>query len=178
MKRSKKEWENRYECVKRLMDVMDALSNDFENNTEILETCATMLRNPIIFDNNVKDVKTHIPYSIESMKKETEDHLIGISNIVLYIYKRKIHKKWSTVEDFKNTLKALNVLLPVEKNLNNTKIFKHDWKFKYENIESCIFWDKKLESVGITELICNETNTKVSVKTIRESWYEKNKKFL
>ena len=93
MIRSKKEWENRFHCVKKLMSAMDDLSYEFENNTEILETCATMLRNPVIFDNNVKDVKTQIPYSIENMGKETEDHLIGISNIVLYIFKKKLHKK-------------------------------------------------------------------------------------
>jgi hypothetical protein len=176
--RSKKTWEYRYQCVKRLMSVMDTLSEDFKNNTEILETCATMLRNPIIFDNNVKEVKTELPYRIENMEKETEDHLIGISNIVLYIYKKGIHKKWNSVEDFKKTLKALNVLLPIEKVLNNSKVFKHEWKFSYDNIDSCLEWDKKLESVGVTELLCNKTNEKVSVTKIRETWYEENKKYL
>lgn len=176
--RSKKTWEYRYQCVKRLMSVMDTLSEDFKNNTEILETCATMLRNPIIFDNNVKEVKTELPYHIENMEKETEDHLIGISNIVLYIYKKGIHKKWDSVEDFKKTLKALNVLLPIEKVLNNSKVFKCEWKFSYDNIDSCLEWDKKLESVGVTELLCNKTNEKVSVTKIRETWYEENKKYL
>jgi hypothetical protein len=176
--RTKKEWENRYECVKRLMSVMDMLSVDFEGDTKKLETCATMLRNPIIFDNNVKVVKTRLPYSIENMDKETEDHLIGISNIVLYIYKRGLHKRWESVEDFQKTLRALNVLLPIEKSLNNTKVFKHEWSFSYDSIESCINWDKKLESVGITELICDKTNEKVSVTKIREEWYELNKDYL
>ena len=176
--RTKEEWENRYQCVKRLMSVMDSLSNDFEGNNQILETCATMLRNPIIFDNNVKVVKTRLPYSIENMDKETEDHLIGISNIVLYIYKRGLHKRWESVEDFQKTLRALNVLLPIEKSLNNTKVFKHEWSFSYDSIESCINWDKKLESVGITELICDKTNEKVSVTKIREEWYELNKDYL
>ena len=176
--RTKEEWENRYQCVKRLMSVMDLLSNDFEGNNQILETCATMLRNPIIFDNNVKVVKTRLPYYIENMNQETEDHLIGISNIVLYMYKRKLHNKWNSVEDFKKTLKALNVLLPIEKSLNNSKVFKHQWSFSYDDIESCINWDKKLESVGITELVCNETNQKVSVSKIREDWYKSNKEYL
>lgn len=176
--RTKQEWENRYQCVKRLMSVMDTLSVDFEGNNRILETCATMLRNPIIFDNNVKVVKTRLPYSIENMKKETEDHLIGISNIVLYMYKRQLHKKWNNVEDFKKTLKALNVLLYIEKSLNNTKPYKHEWSFNYDNIESCINWNKKLESVGITELICDKTKQKVSVSKIREEWYELNKEYL
>ena len=176
--RTKEEWENRYQCVKRLMSVMDLLSEDFEGNNQILETCATMLRNPVIFDNNVKVVKTRLPYSIENMDKETEDHLIGISNIVLYIYKRGLHKRWESVEDFQKTLRALNVLLPIEKSLNNTKVFKHEWSFSYDSIESCINWDKKLESVGITELICDKTNEKVSVTKIREEWYELNKDYL
>lgn len=176
--RTKEEWENRYECVKRLMSVMDILSVDFEGDTKKLQTCATMLRNPIIFDNNVKVVKTLLPYSIENMKKETQDHLIGISNIVLYMYKRRLHNKWNNVEDFKKTLKALNVLLPIEKSLNNTKVFKHEWSFNYDNIESCINWDKKLESVGITELICDKTKQKVPVYKIKEDWYESNKEYL
>ena len=176
--RTKEEWENRYQCVKRLMSVMDTLSEDFEGNNRILETCATMLRNPVIFDNNVKVVKTILPYSIENMNKETEDHLIGISNIVLYMYKRKLHKKWNDVDDFKKTLKALNVQLSIEKSLNNSKGYKHEWSFTYDNIESCINWDKKLESVGIKELICNETNQKVPVSKIREEWYKSSKEYL
>jgi hypothetical protein len=39
-------------------------------------------------------------------------------------------------------------------------------------------WDKKLESVGITELICDETNEKVSVTKIRETWYKENEEYL
>lgn len=176
--RTKEESENRYQCVKRLMSVMDTLSVDFEGDTKKLQTCATMLRNPIIFDNNVKVVKTILPYSIENMNKETEDHLIGISNIVLYMYKRGLHNKWNNVEDFKKTLKALNVLLPIEKSLNNSKVFKHEWSFNYDDIESCINWDKKLESVGITELICDKTKQKVPASKIREEWYESNKQYL
>ena len=83
--RTKEEWENRYQCVRRLMSVMDSLNEDFNDNHQILETCATMLRNPIIFDNNVKEVKSRLPFHVENMDKETDDHLIGMSNIVLYI---------------------------------------------------------------------------------------------
>lgn len=176
--RTNKEWENRFQCVVRMMSIMDSLSEEYVNDDEILKTCATMLRNPIIFDNNVKEVKTKLPFHIENMEKETEDHLIGISNIVLYIHKRGLHKKWKTVEDFKKTLKALNVLLPIEKSLNNTKVFKHEWSFSYDDIESCIDWDKKLESVGVKELICNVTKEKIPVTKIKEIWYEENKQYL
>ena len=176
--RTNKEWENRFQCVVRMMSIMDSLYEEYVNDDEILKTCATMLRNPIIFDNNVKEVKTKLPFHIENMEKETEDHLIGISNIVLYIHKRGLHKKWKTVDDFKKTLKALNVLLPIEKSLNNTKVFKHEWSFNYNDIESCIDWDKKLESVGVKELICNVTKEKIPVTKIKEIWYEENKQYL
>jgi len=176
--RTKEEWENRYQCVRRLMSVMDSLNEDFNDNHQILETCATMLRNPIIFDNNVKEVKSRLPFHVENMDKETDDHLIGMSNIVLYIHKKGLHKKWKSVEDFKKTLKALNVLLQIEKKLNNSKKFKHDWNFNYDNIESCIEWDKKLESVGIKELVCDTTKEKISVKKIKELWFEENKNYL
>ena len=176
--RTKEEWEYRFECVKRFMSVMDSLSEDFKGDSKILETCATMLRNPIIFDNNVKEVKTNLPFHVENMDKETDDHLIGMSNIVLYIHKKSLHKKWECVDDFKRTLKALNILLPIEKTLNNSKTFKKDWNFTYENVESCIDWDKKLEFVGIKELICDTTKEKISVKKIKENWYKENKKYL
>lgn len=176
--RTKEEWENRYQCVTRLMSVMDSLNEDFNDNHQILETCATMLRNPIIFDNNVKEVKSKLPFHVENMDKEMDDHLIGMSNIVLYIHKKGLHKKWKSVEDFKKTLKVLNVLLPIEKTLNNSKKFKHDWNFNYDNIESCIEWDKKLESVGIKELVCDTTKEKISVKKIKELWFEENKNYL
>ena len=176
--RTEKEWENKFECVKRFMSVMDSLSDDYGKDSDIVVTCATMLRNPIVFDNNLKEVKNNLPYHIENMECETEDHLIGISNIVLYIHKNGIHKKWVTVDDFKKTLKALNILLPVTKSLNSCGVFKNGWKFEYDTIEDCIDWDVKLVSVGITSLICNETNKKHSVKEVRDKWYNQNKKFL
>lgn len=137
-----------------------------------------MLRNPVIFDNNVKEVKTCLPYHIEGMNNETEDHLIGMSNIVLFIYKKGIHKKWHTVDDFKRTLKALNILLPIEKSLNDSKTFKHEWLFDYSNIEDCINWDKKLVSVGVKSLVCNKTLKSVDVKIVKEYWLEEYKDLL
>lgn len=176
--RTEKKWEYKFECVKRLMSVMDSISEEFLDNSEIIEICATMLRNPIVFDNNIKDVKTKLDFHIENMKKETEDHLIGMSNIVLYIHKRGLHKKWKSVTDFKNTLRALNILLPIEKKLNNSKMFKHNWKFNYNNIELCLEWDNKLKSIGITELVCNNTKLKIDVTKIKNDWYNTNKEYL
>jgi len=178
MARDKKTWEMKFKCVKKFMTVMDTMGAD----DELIECCSTMLRNPVVFDNNVKEVKSVIPFEIEGLKdsttKVTEDHLIGMSNMVLYMFRNGLHRTWETVEDFKNTLKALNVLLPVTKEMNDNGTFKKGWQFKSGNINDCIKWDKKLKSVGITELICKETGEKVSVEDAWATWFEGNKEFL
>jgi hypothetical protein len=167
--RTKEEWENRYQCVKRLMSVMDTLSEDFEGNNRILETCATMLRNPIIFDNNVKVVKTRLPYSIENMNQETEDHLIGISNIVLYMYKRKLHKKWYSVEDFKKTLKLKRprsgkiLYKLVLKRLYSLFMYK-DFKEDFDDIRNTI--NKTLELIQFDKVA---KDAKAFQKTLRQN---------
>ncbi len=53
-----------------------------------------------------------------------------------------------------------------------------NFDYNYDSIEDCINWDKKLESVGITNLICDETSEKVDVKKIRNEWYEEYKDLL
>jgi len=176
-KRTLKEWNNKFICIQNMMEGMDEVWNKFQDNS-IMESYATMLRNPIIFDNNIKDVKNLLPYHIEGMENNTEDHLIGISNIVLYIFKKQLHKKWVTVDDFKNTLKALNILLPVSKKLNDNGTYKFGWKFDMENIEQCLNWDDKLKSVGVTHLVHNETKIKTPVSEIKKRWYEEFKNFL
>lgn len=171
-KRSIKTWENKFKCVKAFMGVMDTF--DVIDN-DLIETCSTMLRNPIVFDNNIEEVKMRLPYHIEGMENEnTEDHLIGMSNMVLYIFKNRLHDKWDTVSDFKKTLKTLNLLLPVTKELNDKGKFKGGWKFNYDNIDECVNWNMKLKSVNITHLICNETGKKVCVDKV---WNEWNKSF-
>jgi len=132
-----------------------------------------MLRNPIIFDNNIKEVKTYLPYHIKGMRDEkTKDHLIGMSNIVLYIFKNRLHDKWKSVSDFKKTLKSLNVLIPVTKELNDMGVFKNGWKFGYDDIDVCINWNDKLKSVGVTHLICNKTGIEVCVDKVWGEWYK------
>jgi hypothetical protein len=49
---------------------------------------------------------------------------------------------------------------------------------EHKSLEIDIEWDKKLESVGITELICNITKEKIPVNLIKELWYEENKQYL
>jgi hypothetical protein len=173
-RRSKKTWEMKFKCVQKFMSVMDTMGED----EELIECCATMLRNPVVFDNNVKEVKNVIPYKISGLKgKLTEDHLIGMSNMVLYMFKNGIHKKWNNVQDFKNTMKSLNVLLPVTKEMNDNGTFK-GWQFKSNNINECIKWNSKLKSVGVTELVCEKTGKKVSVDEAWSTWFEENKTFL
>lgn len=174
VKRSQKEWEINFRCSKDLLSVMDTYTDD-----ATIERCSVLLRNPIIFDNNVKDVKTVLPFSVVSEGGKTlADHLIGTSNIVLYIFKNGLHKKWETVDDFKNTLKTLNVLLVIPSHLNNKSVFKNGWQFKSNNINDCIKWNDKLKSVGIDKLICNETGEIVDIDIIWTNWYNKNKGFL
>ncbi len=173
-KRSEKDWKNKFKCVKKLMSVMDTLGED----DELIECCAKMLRNPVVFDNNVNEVKTLIPFTVGGVSgKITEDHLIGMSNMVLYMFKNGLHKKWKTVDDFKFTLRSLNVLITVTKKMNDSGEFKN-WQFNSKNINECINWNKKLKSAGITELMCNETGVKTSVDKVWSDWYEKNKTFL
>lgn len=173
--RTKKTWEMKFKCVKKFMSVMDTMGAD----DELIECCSTMLRNPVVFDNNVKEVKSIVPFEIDGLSgKITEDHLIGMSNMVLYMFRNGLHKTWDTVEDFKNTMKALNVLLPVTKEMNDSGTFKKGWQFKSGNINDCIKWNEKLKSVGVTELICKVSGEKVSVDEAWNTWYNDNKTFL
>ena len=151
---------------------------DIYKDEDMIKSYSTMLRNPIIFDNNVKEVTHLLPYHIENTESGTKDHLIGMSNIVLYIFKKELHKKWDTLNNFKNTLKALNVLLKVPKKLNDSGSYKFGWHFDIDSVEECLNWDTKLKSSGIDYLISNETGEKVDVTLIRNEWFESVKNFL
>ncbi len=173
-RRSMKKWEIQFNCVKLMMEAMDNLTSKEE-----IKAYSVMMRNPLVFDNNVAAVHNHIQYNLgDLVGKATDDHLIGMSNIVLYIYEKGLHRQWETVTDFMNTLKALNTLIPVTKSMNDSKVFKKGWQFESENIDDCIKWNKKLKSVGVTELTCNKTGEIKSVDTVWSEWYEVNKEYL
>jgi hypothetical protein len=173
-RRSREKWESHFKCVKTMMAGMDTLTD-----SEDIKNYAVMMRNPLVFDNNVAAVHNHIPYNLGELEgKTTDDHLIGMSNIVLYIYEKGLHRKWETVEDFMNTLKAMNTLIPVTKSMNDSKEFKKEWQFNSNNIDECINWNNKLKSVGITEVFCNKSGEKKSVDEVWNSWYESNKTYL
>lgn len=145
---------------------------------EDLENGCTMLRNPIIFDNNVK-VSQHVVGKIVSEDgdaKYTNDHLIGISNIVLYMYKNKLYKKWKNHNDFIPTLKALQALIICPVKLNSIKKYKSDWLFNYENINKCIEWNKKLKNNNINEILVNGEMVDVDIEY--DKWVLEYKEFL
>jgi hypothetical protein len=174
-RRSTKKWEIQFKCVKLMMEVMDNLTSKEE-----IKAYSVMMRNPLVFDNNVADVHNHIQYNLGDLGdvKTTDDHLIGMSNIVLYIFEKGLHREWKTVTDFKNTLKALNTLIPVTKSMNDSKVFKKGWQFTSENIGECIKWNNKLKSVGVTTLVCKKTGELKSVDDVWLEWYVVNEPFL
>ena len=107
----------------------------------------------------------------------THDHLIGMSNIVLYIHKRELNKSWKSPLDFIQTLKALQVLLLMPKSLNDKGSFK-DWQFNYSNIENCIYWNQKLKREGISTLTSENGQFEASVDDIWDEWYNQFKNYL
>jgi len=179
MARSIEVWEKKFKVVLGCFGLMETLSKD----GDLIECASTMFRNPIVFDNNKKEVKQPLPYQVGDFNildksNLTEDHLIGTSNMVLYMFKNELYKKWRNVEDFKKTLRALNVLLPVTKSLNNKNTFKSGWSFDLDNINDCLKWNDKLKSVGIKKLVCEKTGRVRLVDTVWKKWYKDNKEYL
>lgn len=172
--RSNEKWNENYEIAVNLI-------NGFDNydSVEKKQSYAKILRNPIVFDNNVKESKIILNYYIkyENDINYTYDHLIGMSNIVLYIYKSKLYKKWNSVDDFKKTLKALNIQIKIPKSLNNKKNIKNDWLFNMNDIEDCVLWYKKFENIKINEVFDKYDNS-IKIKDIWNEWWEEYKNYL
>lgn len=173
--RTAQKWEHQFVIAKTLFQSME----QFEDNDELIRSFSVGLRNPIIFDNFVTDAYHNLSYSLTDdllVGTKTKDHLIGISNIVLYIFKKKIYKKWNTVEDFKTTLKALQVILVVPKSLNDKGTYRN-WQFSLDKINESIFWNNKLKSEGIFNLM-DENRNLVSVDDVWNEWYDMYKNYL
>lgn len=177
MARSSEKWEHQYIIAKTLLESMEV----YEDNDELIRSFCVGLRNPIIFDNQLVETSYKLPYKLEDCNNVvgplTDDHLIGISNIVLYIFKNKIYKRWNSVDDFKTTLKAFQVLLTVPKTLNDKGSYKNGWQFDVTNISECIKWDVKLKNEDIDYLIDN-TGTQISVEDVWNEWYQQYSDFL
>jgi len=175
MARSIEKWNHQYIIAKSLLESMEP----YENDDHLIRSFCVGLRNPIIFDNQVTDAYYNLPYQLEDCGDGplTDDHLIGISNIVLYIFKNKIYKRWNSVEDFKTTLKAFQVLLTIPKSLNDKGSYKNGWQFDVTNINECIKWDVKLKREDINHLI-DESGNQISVDHVWNEWHQQYSDFL
>lgn len=172
--RSDEKWEAQFKIALDLF----YLSEKYKDNKYLLQEFAKAIRNPIVFDNQVKDTNYLLDYTIPNPdnEKTTPDHLIGMSNIVLYIIKSKLYKKWKTPDDFKKTLRALQVTITCPKSLNNSKKFK-DWVFKFENIETSINWSTKLRKNDIHFLL-DKNGNQIDVDIAWSQWFFNNKSYL
>jgi len=175
-RRTTEKWENQFKISQKIFESISELGQ--LNDNELIRDACVAFRNPVVFDNQVSDAVFELPYHIPGLKGDsiTKDHLVGMSNIVLYIYVNKIHQRWNNSEDFISTLKALQVLLPLPKSLNDRGSFK-SWQFDITNINDCIQWNKKLKNEGITH-VYNKNNQQVLVDDVWAEWYENNKIFL
>ena len=163
-RRSSEKWENQFKISQKIFESISELGQ--LNNNQLIRDACVAFRNPVVFDNQVSDAVFELPYHIPGNTGNTitKDHLVGMSNIVLYIYVNKIHQRWSCVEDFISTLKALQVLLPLPKSLNDSGSFK-SWQFDIHNINDCIEWNKKLKNEGITHVF-DKNNQQVLVDDV------------
>jgi len=173
-RRSIEKWQHQYIISKTLLESMEP----YENDDNLIRSFCVALRNPIVFDNQVTEVCHNLPYKLDSDDngQTSKDHLIGMSNIVLYIFKNKIYKRWKSVEDFKKSIKALQVLLKIPKSLNNKGSYK-SWQFDVDNINECIRWDIKLKNENINHLI-SKNGDKVSIDEVWNNWFEEYSDFL
>lgn len=188
--RTTQKWQNMYKISKKCFESISELGST--NDLDLIRDACVSFRNPVVFDNNVGSARSKLPYFIpghsdvvykknkgysnESKEEITEDHLVGMSNIVLYIYINKIHERWNCSDDFIATLRSLQVLLPIPKSLNNKGSFK-SWQFDVQSINECVKWYKKLQNEGITHL-CSLSGELVPVMDVYTEWYESNKSFL
>ena len=177
MARTKEKWKSSFSIAKESFRTLNELENQGGPKL-LLEGCISY-RNPIVFDNNVAEASFKLPFYIpgNTGEKMTHDHLIGMSNAVLYIYKRELYKNWQTPSDFITTLKALQVLLRMPKRINNKKSFK-SWQFDYSNIEDCIYWNKKLKNEGILTIKAENNQFDSPVDQVWDAWYQQFKQYL
>lgn len=172
--RSSQKWETNYEIVKLLCE---RIVEEKQDDRYFLEQLAISQRNPIMFDNDTKETSSLLEYKVPNPEglEETKDHLLGISNAVLYMFKSKLYKNWNGVEDFKRTIQALNVTVVCPKALNDGG-FK-TWIFDWEYIDVCTQWNEKLKAHGIHHLVNDKGETR-SVDSVWCEWNFKYKKYL
>jgi len=175
-KRSVEKWNNQFLINQKIFESISDLSN--LGDDKLVQDACIAYRNPVVFDNQVSDAIFELPYFIPGNEGDsmTKDHLIGMSNIVLYIHKNKINERWQNVDDFVNTLRALQVLLPMPKWLNDKGSFK-SWQFNINEIDNCIKWNDKLKKEGINKLKCIDGSV-ANVDDVWDYWYSQFKYYL
>lgn len=173
-KRNEIKWDTQFKIAIDLLE----LSEKYKKDKILLEEYAKTIRNPIVFDNQVRETSLLLEYTIPNPEgyDVTEDHLIGMSNITLYMIKSELYKKWKNPDDFKNTLKALQVTIICPTNLNNSKGFKK-WVFPYESVDYSVNWADKLKTNGIFFLL-DKNGNEVSVDQVWSEWFFQYKSYL
>ena len=177
-KRTPEKWDSQFQISKKIFEGIPELGKI--GGTELIRDACVAYRNPVVFDNQVADACFKLPFYVpyDLGEKLTHDHLIGTSNIVLYIHRNKINERWTSYEDFIKTLKSLQVLLLMPKSLNDKGSFKNNWQFDYHNINNCIKWNDKLRREGIEFLISENNQFRSPIDDVWEEWYETFKEFL
>lgn len=168
------DWKNDFEFT---IDIF-TICEKFQNDKRQLKRQLSKLRNPVLFDINLGiNLSYKIPTDDEHIKY-MYDHVIGLTNIGLYIFNKKLYKKWQTVDDYKNCLNSLMVKIKCPNNINNKKTYKKDWIHDINNIENCINWNQKLKINGIQLLENINSKEIIDVDKVWEKWYIDNKKYL
>lgn len=140
---------------------------------EILaENVCIQYRNPVVFDNcNIKEFKNHLPYFIFSYDdKYCDDHILGMSNIVKFIYKNGLYKRCENNEEyFLKMFRCLNISIQIPKKLNDKGSFKN-WSFSFNNINDCVNWNLKFKNEGIHSFNL-DTGGFITVDNAHDKWY-------
>lgn len=137
------------------------------------------VRNPIIHERKGKDFRFILNYEVDSRnvpngnveQKNVKSHLVGMRNATLVISKLGLHKQWKTVDDYVNTIQALQPILVCPKSLDKLVKSENKWDFDFDNIEESIFWNIKLKSSGVKYLI-NSKGKRVPVNKVWKIWYD------
>lgn len=166
--RSKKTLKDRYILAKNFIKI---LKNENIKDSNLFQMCVVSLRNPIVFDNDIVDLKTTIPFIIDfdNADKKTQDHLLGSSNIVSFLFKYDILEKCDEV-GFSEIFKLLNVQITLPKKLNDKKTYK-DWAFNISDINKCLKWHEKLKREGFS-VAKNKKGIEIKIDDIYADWYE------
>lgn len=171
-RKSEEDWQSDYQFT---IDIF-SMCEKYEDDQKQLERQISKLRNPVLFDSGLG---ISLPYRIISENKDyMDDHVMGMKNIGMFIFKNKIYKKWKSVQDYKDYLNILLTTIKCPSLINNKKTYKNDWVHNFNDIDDCINWYKKLKMNGILQLENIKTGEIEEVEYVWQKWYETNKQYL